>query len=170
VSANSTSPSIPTPAQPSLGARLRRLAAIMLVFIVVGPPVGLMVSMLSIALIGSAKFNLWALAGVVLLAPSFAIPLYLSGLKSAGALGLLVGIRQSFFGAITWAFAVAVGIAAGLVAVLLSSLARSPGSDTYIVLTANAVTIAAYLCITFVCWAMVQNWYFERARADRVTE
>jgi hypothetical protein len=164
-----TSPATPSPAQPSLGTRLRRLAAIVLVFIVVGPPIGMIVFVLSMIFIAAGmKFNPWVLAGFGLLAKDYAVPVYLSNLKSAAAIGLLVGIRQAFFGAITWPFAVGGGIAIGLGFVLLSSLSIPPRSDNYVVLTGYATTVAKYLCTTFVCWAIVRNWYFERARADRV--
>ncbi len=165
----SHTPPSPAPAQPSQGARLRRLAAIVLVFIVVGPLIGMIVFVLSLIFIAAGTmFNPWVLAGFGLLAKDYALPVYLSNLKSAAAVGLLVGIRQAFFGAITWPFAVGGGIAIGLGFVLLSSLTMPPRIDTSVVLAGYATTVAKYLCITFVCWAIVRNWYFERGRADKV--
>jgi hypothetical protein len=167
-------PGITTPANPTCGVRLRRLAAIVLVFIAVGPLVGLMVFLLSTTL--TPGMNFWGLVVVSWVAMPYAVPLIAwFGVVTAAA-GLLVGIRLAFYGAITWPFAVAGGIALGFGSLLPGLGYRlwsgqpilPPSGVDVMMLVAYAGTVATYLSVTLVCWAIVRNWYFEPARADKV--
>jgi hypothetical protein len=163
------SPDIVT--HPTLRARLRRLAAIVLVFVVVGPPVGLMVFLLLTMLL-TPGMDFLGLIVVGWVAMAYAVPLIAwFGVLTAVA-GLLVGIRQAFYGAITWPFAVAGGIALGVGSLLpgvgyrlWSGQPILPPSGVDMMLVG---IVATYLSVTLVCWAIVQNWYFDRARADKV--
>jgi hypothetical protein len=150
---------------PSAAARLRRVIAIVLVFMIVGPPVGAMAFMLSAALIGMGKsVDLAGLTWVGLFALIYAAPLsYLIGTGPAAAVGLLVGVRQAYFGAIQWPLAVAIGIAAGAAFLLLSGQPLRAGGETD---DAAHLPVIVVTCLsgTLVCWAIVRKWYFERTR------
>jgi hypothetical protein len=151
-------------ALPGIGTRMWRLMTIVLVFIIVGPPVGAMAFVLSTALIGMGmKVDLAGLTWIGLFALIYAVPLsYLIGVAPAAAVGLLVGVRQAFFGAIRWPYALLIGLASGLALLVLSGqpIIPVPGSDA-----AQPIHIPVLLSVclsaTFACWAIVRNWYFE---------
>jgi hypothetical protein len=145
-------------------ARLRRLIAIVLIFVAVGPPVGALAFILSAALIGmGTKVDLAGLTWVGLFALIYAVPLsYLMGIGPAAAVGLLVGVRQAYFGAITWPFAIAIGLAAGAGFLLLSGQSIMPGSGDDAAQPVHVpVIVATCFSGTFVCWAIVREWYFD---------
>jgi hypothetical protein len=157
--------------RPGMAARLRRLIAIVLVFMAVGPPVGAMAFMLSGALVGMGmKVDLAGLTWIGLFALIYAVPLsYLMGIGPAAAVGLLVGIRQAYFGAITWPFAIAIGLAAGAGFLLLSGQPMIPRSGDDAVQPVHVpVIVATCLSGTFVCWAIVRKWYFNPVSVSRV--
>ena len=140
---------------PNTAARVRRLIAIVLVFIVVGPPVGALAFFLSVGLIGMGlKADLAGLTWIGLFALIYAVPLsYMIGVGPAAAVGLLVGIRQAWFGAIRWPFALAIGLAAGVGFLLLSGqpvIPRFGGDTTQPVHVPVMVTTC--LSATLACW------------------
>jgi hypothetical protein len=149
---------------PGIGARMWRLIAIVLVFVIVGPPVGATAFVLSAALIGMGiKIDFAGLTWIGLLALIYALPLsYLIGVGPAAAVGLLVGIRQAFFGAIRWPFALAIGLASGLAFLALSGQPMIPVSRDDASQPIHA-TVIIWVCLsaTFACWAVVRNWYFD---------
>jgi hypothetical protein len=149
---------------PNTAARVRRLIAIVAVFIAVGPPVGALAFILSTALIGMGmKVDLAGLTWIGLFALIYAVPLsYMIGVLPAGAVGLLVGIRQAWFGAISWPFALGIGLAAGAALLLLSGQPVIPraGSDT-VQPVHMPILFATCLSATLACWAIVRKWVFE---------
>ena len=157
--------------RPGMTARLRRLIAIVLVFIVVGPPVGALAFMLSVGLVGmGTKVDLAGLTWVGLFALIYAIPLsYLFGAGPAAAVGLLVGIRQAYFGAISWPFALAIGLAAAAGFLLVSGQPVIPRSGDDAAQPVHVpVIVATCLGATLACWAIVRNWYFDSVRVGGV--
>ena len=149
---------------PGIGARIWRLITIVLVFIIVGPPVGAIAFVLSTALIGMGmKVDPAGLTWIGLFALIYAVPLsYLIGAGPAAAVGLLVGVRQAFFGAIRWPYALAIGLASGLALLVLSGQPMIPVSgDSAAQPVHIPVMISVCLSATFACWAIVRNWYFE---------
>lgn len=149
---------------PGIGARIWRLITIVLVFIVVGPPVGAVAFVLSTALIGMGmKIDLAGLTWIGLIALIYAVPLsYMIGAAPAVAVGLLVGIRQAFFGAIRWPYALAIGLASGLALLVLSGQPIIPVSGDGAAQPVHIpVMISVCLSATLACWAIVRNWYFE---------
>ena len=149
---------------PGIGARIWRLITIVLVFIIVGPPVGAIAFVLSTALIGMGmKVDPAGLTWIGLFALIYAVPLsYLIGAGPAAAVGLLVGVRQAFFGAIRWPYALAIGLASGLALLVLSGQPMIPFSGNN---ASHPVHIPAMISVclsaTLACWAIVRNWCFE---------
>ena len=104
------------PAEPTLGKRLRCLAAIVTIFVVFGPPVGALTFMLSIAVIGmGSNVDLIGLSWIGLFALIYAAPLsYFLGAGPAAAGGLIFGVRQAFFGPVIWPVAALIGVGLGI--------------------------------------------------------
>lgn len=148
--------------QPTLGARLRRLLAIAWIFAVAGPPIGTVVFMLVTAVIGMGRgVDVAGLSWVALFSLIYGVPFgYLIGVMPALASGLLVGVRQAWFGPAPLWFAVAAGILVGVGFLIATGrpLWHAADAETdpaqfsaLIVLT----TTLATLC----CWAMVRHWH-----------
>jgi hypothetical protein len=151
------------------GPRVARLISIVLVFMVVGPPVGAMVFMLTVALIGlGARADLQGLTWVAMFAVIYAVPFsYLIGVGPAAAAGLIVGIRQTYFGRVRWWFALAAGIVVGVGFLLLTGqpLMRF-GDEAGALREHSAVIVLTCLGATMVCWAIVRNWYMAPPRVE----
>jgi len=158
-------------ALPSRGKRISCAVAILLVFLFVGPPVGALAFMLSIALIGMGlKVDLAGLSWIGLFALIYAVPLsYFIGVGPAAVGGLMVGIRQAFYGPIRWPFAVLIGISIGVGVMILSGKSMPFGlTDTehpdYL-----PVMVITCLTATMVCWAIVRTWHFgPKGRAEAI--
>jgi hypothetical protein len=160
------------PSYPGWGARLRRVATIMLVFVVVGPPIGEMAFILSTTLIdirtnGDLAGIPWAVFFALIYA---AVPVsYLIGIGPAAVVGLFVGIRQAFFGAIGWPFVLAIGLGAGMMLKVVAGQPLLPASGEDTTHFAELAVIAATcLSSTFVCWAIVRNWHFDSLKVRLV--
>ena len=154
-------PDTSIPPAPALSQRLRRVFAVMLVFLLVGPPVGAMVFMLATAVVGlGAKTDLSSLLLVGAFSMIYAVPLsYLFGAGPAVVTGAVVGGWLAFLGRMTWPFAVLAGLVAGL------GLLSMSGSSAFISqanpLDALAVPVMLATCAvpTLICWAIVREWY-----------
>jgi hypothetical protein len=146
----------------SPGRRIGRMFAILLTFILVGPPIGAMMFMLVVALIGMGeRADLAGLTWVALFSLIYAIPFgYLIGVGPAAAAGLLVGIRQAFFGRMRWYFAAATGILVGIgFQVGTGQRVLPSGDDVAAMRLQGPIMIATCLVATLFCWAIVRNWY-----------
>jgi hypothetical protein len=149
------------PAEPSLGQRLRCLLAIVMVFVVIGPPVGALAFMLSIAVIGmGAKVDLVGLSWIGLFALIYAAPLsYFIGAGPAAAGGLVFGLRQAFFGPVNWLVAALIGIGLGVGFLVMSghslpSMLTDTEQPEYV-----PVMVVTCLAATMACWAIVRGWH-----------
>jgi len=149
------------PAEPPLGKRLRCLFAIVMVFVVIGPPVGALAFMLSIAVIGmGAKVDLIGLSWIGLFALIYAAPLsYFIGAGPAAAGGLVFGVRQAFFGPVNWPVAALIGVGLGIGFLVMS------GHSLPAMLTDTEqpehvpVMVVTCLAATMACWAVVRGWH-----------
>lgn len=166
-------PPLPAPVmrEPSRGKRVSCVVAIVLVFLFIGPPVGALAFMLTTALIGmGAKVDLAGLSWIGLFALIYAAPLsYLIGAGPAAIGGLVVGIRQAFFGPVTWPMALLTGAGLGAGFLLLSgqslaSVVSNSEQRDYLV-----IMVVTCLAATMVCWGIVRNWHFgPRGRAEAI--
>ena len=147
---------------PGTGARIRRLVWILLVFVVVGPPIGALAFMLALAFVGMGyRVDLGGLTWVALFAVIYGIPFgYLIGIGPAAAAGLIVGIRQAFFGRMAWWLALATGLVVGAgfqfaTGQSLVSTEQSVGSREQ-----SAIMIVTCMAATFACWAIMRRRYY----------
>ncbi len=153
-------------AEPTLGKRLRCVAAVVTIFVVFGPPVGALTFMLSVAVVGmGAKVDLIGLSWIGLFALIYAAPLsYFVGAGPAAVGGLIFGIRQAFFGLVRWPMAALIGIGLGVGFLLMS------GQSLPSMLTDSEqpehvpVMVITCLVATMACWAIVRGWHLPPRR------
>ena len=144
---------------------LRRRVALLLkvvgVYLLVGPPVGALVFFLSIALVGMGqKVDLAGLGWIGLFALIYGVPFsYLIGTGPAAVAGLVIGVRNAFFGPATWAFAILTGLGVGIGLLTMSGQQLIPptaGETEYPI--SNAVLIVTCFVSTMICWRIVRDW------------
>ncbi|HEY6255274.1 MAG TPA: hypothetical protein VIY51_05715 [Xanthobacteraceae bacterium] len=154
--------SAPRSAGPGPLARIGALIAIVLVFVVLGPPIGAFAWVLMIVNIESLRQGAIDPFQVLLVVPIG----YLFGIAPAAAGGLALGIRQAFFGRATWAMALAVGFVAG--AILLKDIDgldpdarfQARGFDGSRLPQYSAILLLTCVIPTMLCWVLVRSWYF----------
>jgi hypothetical protein len=159
------------PAKPSAAARIGRLIAIVLVFVVLAPLIGALIWVVLVAGIGalpdldlSDPDRHW----VTLLVLIYAVPMsYYFGAAPAAAAGLVIGVTQSFIGRAGWPLALVTGLLVAIVVLERSGKGRFAGTpDQSPFPEYPAVMILACLIPTLMCWALVRNWYFAAPSAE----
>jgi hypothetical protein len=145
------------PAQPTILERVLRFALIVLVFALVGPPVGAVIFMLLVALVGfgwtpDASGSMFVIAAFALI---YAVPLsYVMGLAPAVLAGALVALWLAFFGRMGWLFALLTGLAVGVAAELVfgqaAALREGDGVPPMLGVTCGLATL--------ICWLIVRRW------------
>jgi hypothetical protein len=140
---------------------MRRCLAIVLIFVVVGPPVGGLV-----VIYGSEIARLHSAADVSAVTRKFANAValivgmsYLLGSLPAAAAGLLVGIRQAFYGTVTWPMALGIGLIVGAAFAVFVVISASRSGPASLFSAPSALMIAASVIATMVCWVCVRLWY-----------
>jgi len=152
-------------ASPSPAARIGRLIAIVLVFVVLAPPLGAVIWVGLLAVIGLPPD--WDVAGLdlhwlTLLGLIYAVPMsYYFGAAPAAAGGLVIGVTQSFIGRAGWPLALGTGLVVAVVVLERSregSFAAAPDQNPFP--EYPAVMILACLVPILLCWALVRDWHF----------
>jgi hypothetical protein len=150
------------PPPPSLGARLARVATIVLVFAAIGPAIG---GFALIVMIAASQMGLGTsigdLATIAVFGLIYGVAIaYLVGVVPAAAVGLIVGIWQVFVGRMIWPVALAVGVLAGVIFMVYIERGRTAGSGAD---TPSLYGILVLTCVlpTMLCWAIVRTWYLE---------
>jgi hypothetical protein len=151
-------------ARPSAAARIGRLIAIVLVFVMLAPLIGALIWVALVAGIGVPPE--WEVTGadrhwVTVLGLIYAVPMsYYFGAAPAAAGGLVIGFWQFFVGRAGWPLALGTGL---VVAIMV--LDRS-GQGAFVAAPDQspfpeypAVMILACLIPTLLCWGLVRNWY-----------
>jgi hypothetical protein len=145
---------------PSLKSRFIRALAILIVFVLVGPPVGALVFFLTMALFGMGqKVDLAGLGWIGLFALIYGVPFsYLIGIGPAAVAGLAIGIRDAFFRTATWAFAILTGLGVGVGLLVMSGQQLFPptvsGTEYPI---SNPVLLVTCFLSTMFCWFIVRQ-------------
>jgi hypothetical protein len=157
---------------PSTGARIGRLIATVLVFLVLGPPLGAVICVALVAGIGMHWDIDWDVGGhnwLALLGLIYVVPAsYFVGAAPAIAAGFAIGVKQSFFGRARWPLALGIGL---IVAVaVLNRSGQVPDAGTQDAFPEfSAALILACLIATMLCWALVRNWYYASPTATELT-
>ncbi len=154
-------------AKPSAAARIGRLVEIVLIFVVLGPPIGSFVWLMLLTIsAGNPGRALTDLPLVPLAVLVFASIGYVYGAVPAALAGLAIGIKQAFFGRTTWPMALAVGLIAGVIFLegldvfnprVVLQTQRFDGSP---VSEFPAIAILTCLVPTMLCWSLVRGPYF----------
>jgi hypothetical protein len=159
------------PARPSAAARVGRLIAIVLVFVVLAPLIGALIWVALVAGIGlSPDFDAadperhW----LILLGLIYAVTMsYYFGAAPAAAAGLVIGFTQAFIGRAGWPLALGTGLVVAIVVLersgQLPSL-RAPDQSPFP--EYPAVMILTCLLPTLMCWALVRGWYYAPPSTD----
>jgi hypothetical protein len=148
-----------------IGPRLLRVLGIVLVFVLIGPPLGAFLLFLTIGAMQLLGSDPKGLAWVALFAIIYAVPLsYLFGAIPAAAAGLMIGIWQVFVGRTTWLIAAGVGVIVGA-AVLYSGDAGSfdAAPDEHDFRAYPPLMVLTCVAATVLCWLVVRNWYAAKA-------
>ena len=145
-------------ARRSIPSRVVRVLLTVLIFVAVGPPVGAMFFMLSVALVGLGRdVDLGGLVWIGLFSLIYAVPLsYLLGAVPAAASGFLVGLKRELSGTVGWRFALVAGAIVGLGLVIISGQSFRPAS-TESGPPSNVILAATCLFSTVFCWAVERN-------------
>jgi len=149
---------------PTRSARIGRVALIVLVFVLLGPLVGSAVFSIATAIFGFG-WNVGAgdAVFIALFTWLFGAPMaYAIGFPPAAAAGLVIGIRQCFFGRANLAYAAATGLIVG--AVFLSGRGLIDPPDKTYAPTFVPIAIATCLIATIACWAVVRKWHYAPQR------
>ena len=130
---------------------------IVVIFAVVGPVAGTIVAAIWLGLIGGTLHAMAQIPGVIFFAVITGMAHMLGGIPAVVA-GILIGIKQSWFGVVDWVFALGagalVGIGTEIVLHALLKLSSNAGVDGMFFAAATVATLA--------CWRLVKSWSFVR--------
>ena len=146
--------------------RLFAFTKTLLVYLLLGPPIGALVFMGTLAVSGLASTDGGTAAGVawvLLFALIYAVPLsYLIGTLPAAIVGTLIGAYQVWRGPVGWWLALAIGLAAGLWLFwagggpLPSATEANPERRSQLL---HLVTLMATCLVpTMACWLIARRW------------
>jgi hypothetical protein len=141
--------------------RLWRLAEIVVLFVGVAPPVGMIV------LVSSILFGFGFPAPRTAVRPfdllMYGLISYYIGCIPAAIAGLIVGAKQVYFAGAGWRFALGVGMLFGI----LSGFTTVGTHDGYLPVTGTDWKLLITVCTAptlsiLVCWSIIKSWYLER--------
>jgi hypothetical protein len=151
--------------RPSAAARIWRLIAIVLVFVVLAPLIGALIWVALVAGIGRSPDldgsdpdrHLVTLLGLI-----YAVPMsYYFGAAPAAAAGLVIGTTQAFFGRAGWPLALGTALVVAIAVLQRSGqlpLVGAPDQSPFP--EYPAIMILACLVPVMLCWVLVRGWYF----------
>ena len=145
----------------SFAKRLLRVFAVVLVFVLIGPPVGALILLLTIAAFNMANPDLAGLSWVAMFALFYGVPVsYLFGALPAAIAGLLVGLWQSFVRRPSWLFALGVGLIVGLGYLFGTGHPPSDASaKEFEFWEYPPIFVLSCVGPTMLCWLIVRNWF-----------
>jgi hypothetical protein len=168
---NANLPSAAIPARPSAAARIGRLIAIVLVFVVLAPLIGALIWVALVAGIGLAPDLDVAEADrhwLTLLGLIYAVPMsYYFGATPAAAAGLVIGVTQAFVGRAGWPLALGTALVVAITVLERSGQLNSLGApDQSPFPEYPAIMVLTCLVPTMLCWGLVRGWYFPPPAKD----
>jgi hypothetical protein len=136
-----------------------RVIGIVLIFALVGPPIGgvTLITTMAVVNMGSATTTSDYVTVVLFGLIYGAVFAYLVGLLPAAVVGLIVAIRQVYFGRVTWLAALGLGSIAGLIFIYV--VERAPAYDRSYPASVRPILVVTCLLPTVACWLIVRNWY-----------
>ena len=145
--------------------RIWCFAKTLLVFLLLGPPIGALMMMGMLATVGLVNADgatAKDVATIVLFALIYAVPLsYLMGAIPAGIVGAVSGARQIWRGPVAWWLALIIGLAAGLWLYRAGGGPFPTGADGQPERSSQtlrlATMIATCLVPTMVCWSLTRG-------------
>jgi hypothetical protein len=153
------------PARPGAAARVGRLIAIVLAFVVLAPLIGALIWVALVAGIGLSPDSDVAdpeRHWLTLLGLIYAVPMsYYFGAAPAAGAGLVIGGTQAFVGRAGWPLALGTGLLVAIAVLERSGqliFFRAPDQSPFP--EYPAVMVLTCLVPTLVCWALVRGWYF----------
>jgi hypothetical protein len=160
-----------SPSPPSAAARIGRLIAIVLVFVVLAPLIGALIWVALVAGIGlppdfegSNPDRHW----LTLLGLIYAVPMsYYFGTAPAAAAGVVIGTMQAFVGRVGWPWALGTALVVAVAVLQRSgqlSLVGAPDRGPFP--EYPAIMILTCLVPTMLCWVLVRGWYFPAPTRD----
>ena len=161
------------PRGPGAAGRIARLLATVLVFVVLGPPLGAVIWIGILAALSlppptdaDPSFTWFTLLGLL-----YAVPMsYFFGAGPAAAAGLVVGLAQSFVGRAGWPLALGTGLVVGVVVLERSGEGALPAApDQSAFPEYSAIMILAGIIATLLCWSLVRSWNFTPALSRNIT-
>jgi hypothetical protein len=165
---------VSAPRGPGAAGRIARLLATVLVFVVLGPPLGAVIWIGILAALSmppqmdaaDPSFTWFTLLGLL-----YAVPMsYFFGAGPAAAAGLVIGLAQSFVGRAGWPLALGTGLVVAVVVLERSNDGALPAvSDRSALPEYSAIMILACLISTLLCWSLVRSWNFTPALSRNIT-
>jgi hypothetical protein len=165
---------VSAPTGPSAAGRIARLLATVLVFVVLGPPLGAVIWIGILAALSmppqmnaaDPSFTWFTLLGLI-----YAVPVsYFFGAGPATLAGLVIGLAQSFVGRAGWPLGLGTGLVVGVVVLERSGEGTLPATpDQSAFPEFSAIMILACLVSTLLCWSLVRSWNFTPAASRQVT-
>jgi hypothetical protein len=156
---------------PSAAARIGRLIAITVVFVVLAPLMGALIWVALVAGIGAPPDfdgadpdHHW----LTLLGLIYAVPMsYYFGTVPAAVAGLVIGTIQAFVGRVGWPLALGTALVVAVAVLQRSgqlSLVGAPDRGPFP--EYPAIMILTCLVPTMLCWVLVRGWYFAPPARD----
>jgi hypothetical protein len=142
---------------PSRGVQVLHVVLIVLIFMLVGPGVGTIV----IAILKGLTDGSWAaiaeIPASIFLGLVLGVGHSIGGIPAAVA-GLIVGIKQVYFGGAGWPFALSAGVLVGIPLALFFGNPAVMGGNTKVLTEFCVVTTLS----TLACWWVVKSWFVDR--------
>jgi hypothetical protein len=136
------------------GIRVLRLLGIILLFAVVGPPVGVVLFLMAYSPASFLYLHYLDTTAFLLFGAYF-----FAGIPAAMA-GLIVGIKHVYFAGTGWRFALGAGLLVGLAFAMLVVFEEvPPGRAPWFF---GGLLCAAATLSTLACWKVVTSWFVER--------
>jgi hypothetical protein len=151
---------------PGRALRLWRVVAIILVFVAIGPVVGTAVFIVLAMLdslvthgVGSTDELVRMIANMVPALIIGSMVGYVIGAIPAAGAGLMVGIKQVYFGGAGWRFALGAGMLLGLLRLAYDRHLPASQDDTKVLFGFCVITTLS----TLACRRVVKSWYLDRS-------
>lgn len=137
--------------------RLVGFLVILVVFAVVGPMVGTIVIAILLGLIGGTMHWIAQIPGLIVFGVGTGAAHVFGGIPAVAA-GIVIGIKQGWFGGADWWFALGTGALVGIaIEVFLRSWFVTAGYTGL-----DGMLFAAATLSTLACWRIVKAWSFVR--------